>query len=82
MICSIRSALQAANALGIKPICINPYMNTVAQVVEIAHCIEEGIQLIDELLQREVAWEEPVPTGAAVGRRGWLVRSAARHFVP
>lgn len=52
-------ALQAADALGIRPVCINPYMNTVAQVVEIAHCVEEGIQLIDELLRREVAWEEP-----------------------
>ncbi|MBK8987755.1 MAG: Ni/Fe hydrogenase subunit alpha [Chloroflexi bacterium] len=64
-------ALQAANALGIQPICTNPFMNTVAQVVEIVHCVEEGILLIDELLRREIAWEEPVePTrlsGEGVG---------------
>ena len=37
-------AKAAAEALGLKPICTNPYMNTVAQVVEVAHCIEDGIQ--------------------------------------
>lgn len=64
-------AKEAAEALGIKPICANPFMNTVAQVVEIAHCVEEGIELIDELLKREIAWEEPVPptrlSGEGVG---------------
>lgn len=64
-------AKDAAEALGIKPICANPFLNTVAQVVEIAHCVEEGIQLIDELLKREIAWEEPVPptrlSGEGVG---------------
>ncbi len=64
-------ARQAADALGIQPVCINPFMNTVAQVVEIVHCVEEAITLIDELLQREIAWEEPVPpahlSGEGVG---------------
>ncbi|MCP4418080.1 MAG: Ni/Fe hydrogenase subunit alpha [Chloroflexi bacterium] len=53
------AAKVAANALGLKPLCTNPYMNTVAQVVEIAHCIAEGIELLDTLLQHELAWEEP-----------------------
>ena len=65
------AAKEAAEALGIKPICANPFMNTVAQVVEIAHCIEEGIELIDELLKQEIAWQEPVPptrlSGEGVG---------------
>jgi len=60
-------ALQAAEALGIKPVCTNPFMNTVAQVVEIVHCVEEAITLIDALLQREVAWEEPVPPARLSG---------------
>jgi coenzyme F420-reducing hydrogenase alpha subunit len=34
-------------------------MNTVAQVVEIAHCIEDGIQLIDTLLERGIQDEVP-----------------------
>ena len=62
------AAKEAAEALGIKPTCTNPFMNTVAQVVEIAHCIEEGIELIDELLQREIAWEEPVPPSQLSGK--------------
>ncbi|MFN2172608.1 MAG: Ni/Fe hydrogenase subunit alpha [Candidatus Promineifilaceae bacterium] len=64
-------AVEAADALGLDPSCINPYMNSVAQVVEIVHCIAEGEELIDQLLQREVAWEDPVKpltlTGEGVG---------------
>jgi sulfhydrogenase subunit alpha len=52
-------AKAAAEALGLRPICTNPYMNTVAQVVEIAHCIEDGIQLIDTLLERGIQHEVP-----------------------
>ena len=61
------AAKLAAEALGIQPVCTNPFMNTVAQVVEIAHCIEEGIELIDELLLREIAWEEPIPPSRLSG---------------
>jgi sulfhydrogenase subunit alpha len=53
-------AKSAAAALGLKPKCINPYMNTVAQVIEIAHCVEDAIRLCEVLLQRGVTWEEPV----------------------
>jgi coenzyme F420-reducing hydrogenase alpha subunit len=64
-------AVNAANALGLDSSCVNPYMNSVAQVVEIVHCIAEGEELIDQLLEREVAWEEPVKpqtlTGEGVG---------------
>lgn len=64
-------AKAAADALGLKPICTNPFMNTVAQVVEIAHCMAEGVELIDKLLQRELAPEEPAQptrlTGESVG---------------
>jgi coenzyme F420-reducing hydrogenase alpha subunit len=52
-------AQTAATALGIKPKNNNPYMNTVAQVVEIVHCVESAIALLDALLDRGVHWEEP-----------------------
>jgi coenzyme F420-reducing hydrogenase alpha subunit len=52
-------AKMAATALGLKPKATNPYLNTVAQVVEIAHCVEDAILLIDQLLARGVKWEEP-----------------------
>lgn len=64
-------AKEAAAALNIKPKNTNPYMNTVAQVVEIAHCVEDSIDLIDKLLERGVKWEDPAPptrmSGEGVG---------------
>ncbi len=62
---------QAADALGLRPSCTNPYMNTVAQVVEIAHAVEESICLIEQLLKKGVVAEPPVPpqrlSGTGVG---------------
>lgn len=60
-------AKAAAAALNLKPICANPYMNTVAQVVEIVHAIEDSIQLVDRLLARGVRWEDPVPPARLSG---------------
>jgi sulfhydrogenase subunit alpha len=64
-------AKAAAAALNLKPKCINPYMNTVAQVVEIVHCLEDAIRLTDVLIARGVIWEEPAKparlTGEGVG---------------
>jgi sulfhydrogenase subunit alpha len=78
-------AKDAATALGLVPKVINPYLITVAQVVEIAHCVEEAILLIDALLQREIACEEPAKptrlsgegTGACEVPRGTLFH----HYV-
>ena len=64
-------ALAAAEALKLKPGCINPYMNTTAQVVEIAHCVEDSIAIIDQLLADGIQWEElvtlPRNSGDGVG---------------
>jgi sulfhydrogenase subunit alpha len=38
--------------------CFNPFMNTVAQIVESAHCLEEGIQIIDQLIEGGVFAED------------------------
>jgi coenzyme F420-reducing hydrogenase alpha subunit len=54
-------AKEAATALGLKPKCTNPYMITVAQVVEIVHCVEDAIRLTELLLKRGVTWEDPAP---------------------
>jgi sulfhydrogenase subunit alpha len=53
-------AKQSARALGMEPKCTNPYLNTVAQVVEIVHCVEEAVSILDELLAQGVAEEDPV----------------------
>lgn len=52
-------AKEAADALGMKPICTNPYYNTAAQVVEIVHSVEEAIKLCDELIARGIKKETP-----------------------
>ena len=61
-------AKKVAETIGIQPICTNPYMNTVAQAVEIVSDLYESIALIDELLEAGVALEPLVePTRFGVG---------------
>lgn len=50
-------AKKVAAALGLKPICVNPYMNTVAQVVEIVHSFHESLRLVDELIKKGIREE-------------------------
>ncbi len=62
-------AKAAAEELGLKPICANSFLNTAAQVVEIVHCVEDAIGLIDELTQRGVR-AEPLPAFPGKGGDG------------
>ena len=60
----------AAEQLGLKTPCYNPFMNNVAQVVETAHCVEDGIQVVDELLSNGLKEEDlsfEVRSGTGVG---------------
>jgi len=43
-------AKDAASLLGLKPVCANPYMNTIAQVVEIVQSAYDSLRIIDELI--------------------------------
>jgi sulfhydrogenase subunit alpha len=54
-------AKEAAIKLGIKPKATNPYLNSVAQVVEIVHCTEDAIEIIDQLLVTGIRAEKPAP---------------------
>ncbi len=45
-------AKQVAAKFGLRQGCCNPYMNTVAQLVEAAHVVEDTIQRIDALLTK------------------------------
>jgi coenzyme F420-reducing hydrogenase alpha subunit len=59
---------KAAQTLGLKPICTNPYMNTVAQVVEIVESYYDSLRLVEELLTRGVKLEPLIqPTKFASG---------------
>jgi coenzyme F420-reducing hydrogenase alpha subunit len=61
-------AKAVAEKLGIQPICTNPYMNSVAQVVEIVHSVYEGLRLIDELIADGIVDEQLVqPTKFGTG---------------
>ena len=73
-------AKNVAATLGYEAPCSNPFMNNVAQVVECAHCAEDAIGVIDQLLDMPLAYEEPVvnvKAGRGVGiaevPRGTLV---------
>ncbi len=62
-------AKKAAEALGLSPICTNPYMNSVAQVVECVHAVHESVRMIDELLEEGVVEEglvQPTRFGSGV----------------
>ncbi|MFN2370171.1 MAG: Ni/Fe hydrogenase subunit alpha [Candidatus Krumholzibacteriia bacterium] len=52
-------ALAAAEELGLKPNCHNPYLNTIAQVVEAGHCALDAVAIIDRLLGDGLKDEEP-----------------------
>jgi len=62
-------AKEAATALGLKPAVTNPFLNSAAQVVEIVHCVEDSMVVIDRLLAEGITPEEPAPVklGAAEG---------------
>jgi coenzyme F420-reducing hydrogenase alpha subunit len=65
------SAQETAEALGLRPRCFNPFMNTIAQIVESVHCVEESIEITDELCRRGIRAEDelvPVKPRAGAGK--------------
>ena len=53
-------ARKIADSFGFKPICFNPYMNSVAQFIEAVHSVYQSIAYIDRLLEMGVKDEKPV----------------------
>ncbi len=54
---------EAARELGLEAPSHNPFLNTVAQTVEAAHCLEEAIGLVGELLEHGVDRTEAFVVG-------------------
>ncbi|MFH1387527.1 MAG: Ni/Fe hydrogenase subunit alpha [bacterium] len=52
-----------ADAIGLKPKCTNPYLNTAAQLVECVHSLEDGIAILEGLKQKGVNLEEEILVG-------------------
>ena len=42
-------AKQTAEMFNLKPVCHNPFMNSIAQLVETVHSMEDSVRLIDEI---------------------------------
>ncbi len=61
-------AKKVATALGLEAPNYNPYMNTVAQMVEVVHCIVDSIDLIDQLLEDGLKKEKPNQQPTRYGR--------------
>ncbi|MCK5106544.1 MAG: nickel-dependent hydrogenase large subunit, partial [Elusimicrobiales bacterium] len=57
------NAKKVAEDLGLKPVCYNPYMNTIAQVVEIVHCYEHAIAILEDLIKTGIDYCEEVVVG-------------------
>jgi len=61
-------AQAAAETLGLGAPCINPYMITIAQVVESYHCMLDSVKVIDELLSKGLKDEKPNQSPTRYGR--------------
>jgi coenzyme F420-reducing hydrogenase alpha subunit len=67
-------ALETAEAFNLLPMCYNPFMNSIAQLVEVVQSVEDSIRLINELeaagLQSQPEYNKPeikVKAGQGVG---------------
>jgi coenzyme F420-reducing hydrogenase alpha subunit len=60
-------AKEAAAKLGMKPPVTNTFLNTGAQAVEMVHCVEDAIEMMDELLTRGIKPEQPPEVAVKAG---------------
>ena len=61
-------AKETAKLFGLKAINYNPFMNTIAQIVEFVHNIEDSIMQIDKLIDVGIKDEKPVKITPQAGR--------------
>lgn len=63
-------AKETAEIFDLKPISYNPFMNNIAQLIEVVHSVEDSIRLIDDLLDNGLKDEKPsvaIKAGRGVG---------------
>ncbi|MBF0142166.1 MAG: Ni/Fe hydrogenase subunit alpha [Magnetococcales bacterium] len=51
-------AREVAGLLGLRVPCFNPYMNTVAQVVELVHCLHNSLAMLERVLEEGLKEED------------------------
>lgn len=71
---------QAASELGLKQPNYNTFMNTIAQVVEYGHCLEEAISIVKRLLKDGVN-EEKVLVTPFPAKDKWPIKTKAGRGV-
>jgi coenzyme F420-reducing hydrogenase alpha subunit len=71
----------AAKALGLTAPCYNPYYNNLAQTVEIAHCYDETLKLLDELLAADLSEETLGPKVTPKAGRGFGLTEVPRGLL-
>ena len=52
-----------AEAIGLKPITTNPYLNTAAQLIECVHCLHDAIRILKEFKEKGVDYSEELIVG-------------------
>lgn len=62
-------ALDTAKKLGLKKKVINPFLNTVAQLVECVECLEDSIKIIEDLKKTGTNRDEEIVVGINEQRR-------------
>ncbi|MBD3262866.1 Ni/Fe hydrogenase subunit alpha [Candidatus Woesearchaeota archaeon] len=60
-------AQDVADMFNLRPICYNPFMNNVAQLVEFVHNIEDSIKCIDRLIEYGINQKKPVNVSPKAG---------------
>lgn len=56
-------AKEVAIALNFKPKVINPYLNTVAQLIECVHCLEHAIEIVEYFQTNGINYDEEIVIG-------------------
>ena len=56
-------AKEVAAEIGLTPKCINPYLNTAAQLVESVHCLEDAIAIVEDLKNNKLNYDEEIVVG-------------------
>lgn len=73
-------ATEVTVSLGLKPVCHNPFMNNIAQLVECFHVVHKAIRLIDELVESS-SNETMVKVTPKAGEGCRCGRSSSRNFI-
>lgn len=63
-----KEAKDVGHLFDLQPPVYNPYMNTIAQLVEFVHSLHDSIRLIDDIMERGLKTEKPVKVKVKAGR--------------